>query len=225
VQEACEDGGGEEGRVAKVQQLGVNPMRFLDDLDAAAQRVEDYYSPHGQFSGRKFEFLAGGGSRPEVADQFTAEDIVAVSMLSVSIPPEASIQILETRAATLNDLLRGIPREVALWEAGDDVLDTDDAAAGKLCAELKRIDGVGWVTANKLLARKRPELLPVYDQVVKAALRPPAGWFWISLRNALQADGCAMVQRLREIRKAAELDVEPPLLRVLDVAVWMTSRE
>jgi Family of unknown function (DUF6308) len=56
------------------------------------------------------------------------------------------------------------------------------------------------VTSNKLLARKRPSLLPVDDRVVRAAVRPPPRLFSVSLRDALQGDGGAMVDRLCEIR-------------------------
>ncbi|MEU3241147.1 DUF6308 family protein, partial [Streptomyces anthocyanicus] len=49
--------------------------------------------------------------------------------------------------------------------------------------------GIGWVTAGKLLARKRPRLLPVYDQVVRCILRRPPS-FWLDLQAALQADNC-----------------------------------
>ena len=33
--------------------------------------------------------------------------------------------------------------------------------------------GIGFVTAGKLMARKRPRLIPVYDDVVKCALDEP----------------------------------------------------
>lgn len=208
--------------MARKSMLGVDPMGFLGQ--DAVGKVQRYFDPNRKFTGRRFEFLGGGGDRPEVAHEFTGDDIVAVSMLSVAIPPEASIEILDTKKRVLNELLREIPLDLPLWDAGDDVLDTKNSAAGQLWTALERITGVGWVTANKLLARKRPALLPVYDRVVNAALQPPRKAFWLSLRNSLQADGGVVVDRLGEIRDAADLSVTPSLLRVLDVAVWMTSQ-
>lgn len=41
----------------------------------------------GAFTGDRFEHLAGGGDRRQVADRFTAEDLVAVQTLSVTVPP------------------------------------------------------------------------------------------------------------------------------------------
>lgn len=83
--------------------------------------------------------------------------------------------------------------------------------------------GVGWVTAHKLCARKRPKLLPVYDRVVKAALQPRRKDFWIPLRETLRASD-KIVPRLEEVKRLAQIPDEVSLLRVLDVAVWMTSQ-
>lgn len=94
----------------------------------------------------------------------------------------------------------------------------------ELWAKLETIEGVGWVTANKLLARKRPQLLPVYDRMVKARLQPRSSDLWIPLRNSFLRDDGAMIERLAEIRSRAELDVTPSLLRVFDVAMWMTAQ-
>jgi hypothetical protein len=197
----------------------------IPDLEGsrAVQRVQRYYRHGGDFSGRCFEFLGGGGDRTEVADQFTAEDLVAVSMLSVQVPSNAAIQILDTDAEELSELLGRIPRGTTLWEA--DVADIDDktSPAADLWKRLERIKGVGWVTANKLLARKRPHLLPVYDRVVKAKLQPRSKELWIPLRNSLLKNDEEILNRLRDIKEQAQLEVDPPLLRILDVAVWMSS--
>ena len=48
---------------------------------------------------------------------------------------------------------------------------------------------MGWVTAGKLLARKRPRLIPVYDRVVRCALgRPAKPWRWLNDAFALDAE-------------------------------------
>ena len=64
---------------------------FLDSQ--AADRVGRYF--HGTFTGRRFERLGGGGDREETANEFVAEDIVAVSLLGVTIDPAAVLQVLE----------------------------------------------------------------------------------------------------------------------------------
>jgi Family of unknown function (DUF6308) len=197
-----------------------SPAPYLEGQQAI-RSVQRYFNPNGAFSGRRFEFLGGGGHRADVANAFTAFDIVAVSLLSVDIPGNASIEILETESEALSKLLVKIPVGVTLWEAREADVDDNSSAAAKLWFRLRDIKGVGWVTANKLVARKRPDLLPVYDNVVKKKLQPRSEEFWIPLRNSLLRDDRAILNRLSEIRELAQLEVEPSLLRILDVAVWM----
>jgi hypothetical protein len=63
------------------------PLLDATNTQHAADAVRRYYTPHpdGRFTGAYFERCAGGGDRPEVANTVTAEDVVAVSMLSVRI--------------------------------------------------------------------------------------------------------------------------------------------
>lgn len=79
--------------------------------------------------------------------------------------PRAALEILDTQRAALNGLLKGIPADLDLDLAGPEVVGPDSAAS-HAWHQLFEIKGVGWVTAGKLLARKRPRLIPVYDQLV-----------------------------------------------------------
>ena len=187
--------------------------------DDAVERLTTYFHS-GTFTGGRFEFLAGGGDRAEVANFIDADDIVAVSLLSVRIPGRANLQILEARREEIGELLRGIPTDVDLWDASEGDI-APDSPADRLWTLLERLPGSGWVTAGKLLARKRPRLVPVYDQFVHSALQRPADdeSFWLSLREALRSDQ-SIVDRLRELKELASLDGVSPL-RVLDVAIWM----
>jgi hypothetical protein len=205
-----------------VDYLQYSPIEDLEGREAVKQ-VQKYFKPGGRFSGRQFEFIGGRGDAPEVAHRFTAEDLVAVSLLSVNIPGNVAIEILTTRAEEFSELLSQIPLVETLWGADESVVDDHDSVAADLWRQLERIHGVGWVTANKLLARKRPHLLPVYDRVVKAKLQPRSKKFWIPLRNTLLRDDGAIIHRLEEIKDQADLDVDPSLLRILDVVVWMGS--
>jgi len=56
-------------------------------------------------SGAYFERIGGGGDRPEAACQFTAEDLLAVTMLSVRIEGYHALEILHYQASELNSLL------------------------------------------------------------------------------------------------------------------------
>lgn len=48
-----------------------------------------------QFTGRRFEALAGGGDRHGAADRVNSEDLVAVQLLSVLVPREVALDLLE----------------------------------------------------------------------------------------------------------------------------------
>ncbi|MGW2726893.1 DUF6308 family protein [Streptomyces sp. NPDC001494] len=175
------------------------------------------------FTGSRFEHLAGGGDRPEVADRITAEDLVAVQTLSVTVPASVALDILEGRlGARLSGLLQAIPRDIDMVDA-DAVVVADgspaDQAWGLLCDQY----GVNWVIAGKVLARKRPRLLPVYDRVVRCAVgRPPS--FWLALHAALREDDAALHRQLLELRQVAGVPETVSALRVCDVAVWMNHR-
>ena len=60
--------------------------------------------------------MGGGGDRPEAACQFTAEDLLAITMLGVRIEGYQALEVLYYRACELNDLLTQIPPGVALQD-------------------------------------------------------------------------------------------------------------
>jgi hypothetical protein len=192
---------------------------FVDH--SAADLVHTYF--FGGYTGARFNAFAGGGDRPDTVDRFTADDLVAVSLLSVDIPGRAALEILETRTRVLNSLLQQIPYDISLADAEESLI-RKESAAWKLWEDLVEIHQVGWVTASKLLARKRPHLLPVYDNVVKDALRPGPEGFWKSLHEELRRDKQALVGRLEMIRSQSGIGDDISLLRVFDVAVWMGHR-
>ena len=175
------------------------------------------------FTGSRFEFLCGGGDRPECADRITAEDLVAVQTLSVTVPVPVALDILEGDLGTrLSGLLHAIPRGIDMADA-----DVSDLAPGSPADQawhlLRDQVDVGWVTAGKVLARKRPRLLPVYDRVVRCALGRPRP-FWLGLHAALREDDGALHRQLVELRQVAGLPDTISALRVADVAVWMGHR-
>ncbi|MEE1810063.1 DUF6308 family protein [Streptomyces sp. BE133] len=175
------------------------------------------------FTGSRFEHLAGGGDRPGIADRITAEDLVAVQTLSVAVPASVALDILEGRlGAQLSGLLQAIPWDIDMVDADADVV-AEGSPADQVWHLLCDQYGVDWVIAGKLLARKRPRLLPVYDRVVRCAVgRPPS--FWLALHAALREDGAALHRQLLELRQAAGVPETVSALRVCDVAVWMGHR-
>jgi hypothetical protein len=200
-------------------------LHRLLDQDATLRDLRRYFEdtppPGRPYTGRRFESLSGGGDRPETANRFTADDLVAVTTLSVSVPAEVAGQILdEPLGQQLADYLAKIPTSTALADDDADQHIATDSPAQQAWDLLMGCHGISWVTASKLLARKRPHLLPVYDDVVRCALQHPVN-VWAALRAALRADGKALDQKLHGLREAADLAPRVSALRVLDVALWM----
>ncbi|MGW8955599.1 DUF6308 family protein [Streptomyces sp. NPDC055709] len=153
----------------------------------------------------------------------TAADLIAVQTLSVTVPVPVALDLLEGRlGGHLSDLLRAMPVDVDMAEADAAHLFPGSPADQAWHLLHDQLD-VGWVIAGKLLARKRPRLLPVYDRVVRCALGRPRP-FWLSLHTALREDGAALHRQLLELRQAAGLPETVSALRVCDVAVWMSHR-
>lgn len=84
-------------------------------------------------------------------------------------------------------------------------------------------DGSGPVVAGKLLARKRPHLIPIYDIRIKRLFeRPKADHsFWAALAAALRADNGAFYDQLVCLRGKAGIGEDIGVLRVFDVIAWM----
>ncbi|MGA5650098.1 DUF6308 family protein [Streptomyces seoulensis] len=149
---------------------------------------------------------------------------MAVQMLSVRVPAEAALELLEGETGrSLSELLRRIPVDVDMVHVDAAELDRGSVAhqAWKL---LRTVDDIGWVKAGKLLARKRPRLLPVYDNVVKCLLGSPSH-FWLPLHTALRADGNALHHTLLDLRKRAGVPETVSALRVCDIVLWMAHCE
>ncbi|MBT0566077.1 DUF6308 family protein [Williamsia sp. CHRR-6] len=193
----------------------------------AAQLLRQYFAaPAGQpaFSGSRFERFAGGGDREQVANVVTADDVIAVSMLSVHVPGGSALRLLgDVEKAVSEDisrLLALLPTDLELADASDDQL----APADELWTVLRRQGKLGPTTTSKLLARKRPQLLPVMDSVVLNAVghrRSTKTNFYRSLRDSLKADDSVLLKRLHRLRTESGVGPDISDIRIFDVVVWM----
>lgn len=200
----------------------------IRDVVAAGDAVDTllgYFQPQAQdagngFSGGWFERFGGGGDQPEVADAITALDIVAVSTLGVDVPAKASIRLLEgDLGSQMSDLLGQIPTAWTLQDVAPEQIQPE-SPADQAWHLLRAEPDIGWVIAGKLLARKRPRLIPVYDDVVSCYLGRPKGMIWQRYQHELQHENGVLVDRLDQLHQAANLPETVSLLRVLDVLLW-----
>ncbi|MDQ0826939.1 hypothetical protein QFZ60_003112 [Arthrobacter sp. B2I5] len=190
----------------------------------ALDYLREYYGLPAQdgraYTGSHFDGLAAVST-----NRITAEDIIAVACLSVHLPAPASVEVLGNKADDIAELLSEIPNvnleDIPLKE--HDIYFGEGSAAFRLWSLLRRQDGVGPTTASKLMARKRPGLIPIYDSVVArvTGFRNSAGT-WRAWHDALSNDE-ALKDRLQQLRELVQLE-GISLLRVLDVVLWMDGK-
>ncbi|WKE68501.1 DUF6308 family protein [Streptomyces sp. WP-1] len=209
------------------------PAIYWDD-EQAVRLLAEYFTRERTrgdlfYSGAHFERLGGGGDAEEVANRFDADDLVAVSMLGVSPRPHGAINLLTDPGGHWTRLLSLIPRDARLESPASDALMKRGGPAWELWQRLAGVgrphkpDGSGPTVAGKLLARKRPHLVPVYDERVKRLFERPTTdhSFWAALASALRADDHAFRDRLIRLRDRAGIGEDIGVLRVFDVIAWM----
>jgi hypothetical protein len=118
--------------------------------------------------------------------------------------------------------LREIPVDIDLWDP--DFLEGSHPRkmADDLYGLIRRLPDVGPTTTSKLLARKRPRLVPIRDEVVERILQVVGAEWWSPLAWALSDEAPGGIERRDRINSLAPI-VRVSTLRRLDVAVWMVG--
>ncbi|HEY5785487.1 MAG TPA: DUF6308 family protein [Microlunatus sp.] len=191
-----------------------------DDQPAIAL-LECYYgrgahAHHRPFTGAWFDTWDSTGTRAQDLDRFTADDLIAVSFLSVDIPARAAMKLLDLEADAFAGLLTELGPDRDLVQETDGW--SDDWVGWRLWQKLVALPDVGATKASKLYARKRPRLRPIYDSVVAKVLGTNS--LWEPLRAELQRDA-GLHPRLLRLRDETGLLDQVSALRVLDVLTWM----
>ena len=196
-----------------------------EDHVEALQKLRMYFGLEPStvaYTGASFERLGGGGDRGEIRDVITTEDLVAVTMLSVNVPASAALRILGPDGRQISDLLCQIPTALDLVDVDPELI-TEAWPAWQLWALLESVYGIGWVIAGKLVARKRPRLIPVYDSIVSEQVGAPEN-YWHALNHALRENNEALHRRLVDIRVQSAIGNDISALRVFDIVTWMIGR-
>ncbi|MGB3603202.1 MAG: DUF6308 family protein [Gordonia sp. (in: high G+C Gram-positive bacteria)] len=211
-------GGGSHIRLPKV-------LREQDDAGAIDTLQEYFTRPVVKTgylrSGAHWDNWDPSGQRTADANRFTADDLVAVTFLSVQVPAHAAWLLLGELREPMTELLQKIGPDRDLVEESEPM--TSTSPAWELETALWAVHGIGRTIASKLIARKRPRLFPIYDEVVGRELGTKAAHFE-PIRQALRADDGALHRRLLDLRDQAGLDESIPALRVLDVLAWMQGK-
>ncbi|WP_104168605.1 DUF6308 family protein [Arthrobacter sp. SX1312] len=215
-----------------------HPILNASHVNEAVELVKQYYGPLKDTgrprSGAHFDEWAGGGYRAEAANELTGDDFVAVSMLSVDVPPEAAIGLAGHRTGDVRRLLGQIPASLDFTTLTPTQFDAHlgpDSPAQQLWDILRgRQDypwGIGPTTASKIMARKRPKLVPVFDSYIGPMMGLPKNSSadqWTVWHQAFQEDP-RLASRLDAIRLAAGAPPSASRLRIMDIVLWLHAKD
>lgn len=199
------------------------PQLMTDDPNAAVTLLQQYYGTPNRtsyYTGAMFDSWDSTSTRTADRDRFSADDFVAVTLLSVNAGGDAARALLRDRAAEFSDLLAKVGPDRDL---GDEPGPIDRSwPAWELETRLRSVRGIGITVASKLIARKRPRLYPIYDSVVTEVLGTKRAHL-VPIHTTL-ATSPDLRRRLRVARHHAQLPESISELRVLDVITWMHGR-
>ena len=199
-----------------------NTFRF-DDLvglvkenrgEIAKSSIDAYFYKNA-FTGSAFEELIDR----ENPNEITPQDLIAVTMLGVNVPATAARWILGEGQQELSPLLSAIDPHLDISDSDCDL--SNGSPAWLLFSKLAERNGLGRTITSKILAAKRPELIPIYDQHVAAYLGFSKEDYWNPWREFMQSDeGRKCANRVSEL--AIKLGIHGiSQLRLLDVVIWM----
>ena len=194
-----------------------------DDDGAAVEGLRRYFTEPlvktGYLrSGARWDTWDSTGTRGRDADTFTADDLVAVTMLSADVSPDGAQILLRERVDEFGELLVAVGPDRDLADEADEL--TPASPVCRLEAALWTVPSIGRTVASKLIARKRPRLFPIYDRVIGEVLDTKQAHLE-PVRTALRADDGTLQRRLVSLREQAGLDEAIPALRILTVLAWM----
>lgn len=175
------------------------------------------------FSGGQWDNWDPSGTRAASQNTFTSDDLTSLALLGVTVSGDVALQVLVQQRHTYEALLRTIPTDRDLVDV-DDVSDAGEVfgPVWALWRELRTLTGMGPTKISKLLARKRPRVVPVYDSVLRKHVFP-SGEQWRPLHAALRRETPhgRLHDRLEQLRRDAGLIPEVSPLRVFDVLAWL----
>lgn len=194
------------------------------------RRLAVFYDIATEYAGASFTGLDRGDP-----DRVTALDVYATTLLSVRVGPGALRRLTsDPYAAQATTLLRQLPVDLTLQDATERHLsvmaDLYDLTRPTLSAPGARTKNQ-WVPASKLLARVRPHLFPVRDNLVCDLLGAPKRYAadWAIYRHLMRDEQIrhALEAVPRHVTAAAgtrHVVLEDEPLRLLDAALWTWAK-
>lgn len=198
------------------------------DRAAASDKAAEYLSGAGSYGYPAYDAFDGGAGAWRLSDG----DLLAPSLLNVTvrIPAFYALSAVKPR---LEAWLAEVPPDARLAEAAPEDLDR----LRKLFAVIDDgLPGVGGTTLAKIMHRKRPAFIPLYDRYVwrcyvgvenaPVPRAPHRTWqeFVPLLAAAMQDDLNRENDWLSRVAALAAGPAPVTTLRVLDVVAWQAGR-
>jgi len=197
-------------------------------VDEPQECLLDYVNPTSGYAFANYDTLVTNGS-PLLVDG----DLLAPSLLDAPVD-SARFSVLHRMYPTLRDRLAALPG-VALEDADDAAIRAVAGCFDLLDDRVYERQGVRGTIVSKVLHRKRPDLVPLYDSRIFAAHTAPGAiprssdrtWvdfmvlFCRQLRDDIRGNHAEFLA-LQEA--AADTGATVTLLRIHDILVWMSTR-
>jgi hypothetical protein len=196
-------------------------------VDDPEELLLSYVEPDGAYAYPAYDELVTNGSA-ELVDG----DLLAPSLLGAHVD-YARFVLLKRMLPALRDGLAALP-PTALEDTDDAGIATVARCFAILDEPLYARGGVRGTIVSKVLHRKRPDLVPLYDSriwtaytatgaVPRATHRPWVEFIQL-LCHAMQNDIRHNLAEFRGLQAAAAgAGAQLTLLRILDIVVWMSS--
>lgn len=195
-------------------------------VDAPEQLLGDYLDPRNGYAWPAYDTLETNGSI-----ELVTGDLLAPALIEAYVDPSRYRQLFE--------MMPQLARVAALPPVP--LQDADDAVVEQVAALFDVLDdpryagrGVRGTIVAKVLHRKRPDLVPIYDSRILLAYTAPgaieahaSGRSWVAFMTLLCREMRADLQREGErftelAAFAADRGAVLTRLRLLDILVWMT---
>jgi hypothetical protein len=196
------------------------------DVEHPDQLLLDYLDVRNGYAYPAYDRLTTNGSA-ELVDG----DLLAPALMGVHLDPGRFALLREMLPAL--EAVTDLPA-VALQDADDDHVLCVAGLFGILDEPRYAGRGIRGTVVSKILHRKRPDLVPIYDSRIFEAYTAPGvlpratdrSWqqFMAELCTTMRADLHAEAAAFRALEQlAADQDALVTQLRILDILVWRTA--
>ena len=175
-----------------------------------------------RYAGADFETLGHSWREDAFVNTITPSDLLALGTLSTPLKKYTAADLLEPSfQAQVSALLAQIPADAQIDDKEAGAWLAEGYPASQLYELVRSISGMGKTRTSKLLARKRPGLLPIRDGNVEVALGASRSERWWEPYRLMATEGSpspvAVAHRIHEL---AGLPGYVTPLRVLDAILW-----